>query len=165
MADSIGTRSDPAAQKWAIDDGVTQLRLWGIEIVYPLEAGQEPTIGASNACPIRIEDPSGQVSRTHARVVRTVSGWGVRDLESKNGVFIDGTRCKEGLLVPGTELGIGDVILIAESRQLIALRGFLARLAGPSRGGGSCLANSAFGHGSSRSVRVVWRRGPRADRA
>jgi hypothetical protein len=130
MADSIGTRSDPAAQKWAIDDGVTQLRLWGTEIVYPLEAGQEPTIGASDACPIRIEDPSGQVSRTHARVVRTVSGWGVRDLESKNGVFIDGTQCREGLLVPGTELGIGDVILIAESRQLIALRGFLARLIG-----------------------------------
>ena len=130
MEDSIGTRSDPAAQRWAIDDGVTQLRLWGTEIVYPLKAGQEPTIGASDVCPIRIEDPSGQVSRTHARVVGAQSGWNVRDLESKNGVYIDGTQCREGLLVPGTELGIGDVILIAESRQLIALRGFLARLIG-----------------------------------
>src|ERR1043165_3505540 len=124
MADSIGTRSDPAAQKWAIDDGVTQLRLWGIEIVYPLEAGQEPAIGASEACPIRIEDPSGQVSRTHARVVRTMSGWGIRDLDSKNGIHLDGSQRKEGTLAPGTELGLGDVVLIAESRQLIALRGF-----------------------------------------
>ena len=130
MADSIGTDSDPAAQEWAINDQVTQLRLWGTDIVYPLEAGEEPSIGASEACPIRIEDPSGQVSRTHARIVRTMSGWGVRDLDSKNGIHIDGSHRKEGPLIPGGELGIGDVVLIAESRQLIALRGFLARLIG-----------------------------------
>lgn len=130
MADSIGTDSDPAAQEWAINDHVTQLRLWGTDIVYPLEVGQEPAIGASEGCPIRIEDPSGQVSRTHARVVRTTSGWGIRDLDSKNGIHLDGSQRKEGTLVPGTELGLGDVVLIAESRQLIALRGFLARLIG-----------------------------------
>jgi hypothetical protein len=50
---------------------------------------------------------------------------GVRDLDSKNGIQIDGSQRKEAPLVPGTELGIGDVVLIAESRQLIALRGFL----------------------------------------
>jgi hypothetical protein len=130
MVDSIGTDSDPAAQEWAINDQVTQLRLWGTDIVYPLEPGEEPAIGASEACPIRIEDPSGQVSRTHARIVRATSGWGVRDLDSKNGIHIDGSQRKESSLVPGTELGIGDVVLIAESRQLIALRGFLARLIG-----------------------------------
>jgi hypothetical protein len=130
MADSIGTDSDPAAQEWAINDQVTQLRLWGTDLIYPLEAGAEPAVGAAETCPIRIEDPSGQVSRTHARIVRTTSGWGVRDLDSKNGIHIDGSQRKEGALLPGTELGIGDVVLIAESRQLIALRGFLARLIG-----------------------------------
>src|SRR6266700_6328181 len=130
MADSIGTDSDPAAQEWAINDQVTQLRLWGTDIVYPLESGDEPSIGASAVCPIRIEDPSGQVSRTHARIVRTLSGWGVRDLDSKNGIHIDGSQRKDGPLMPGTELGIGDIVLIAESRQLIALRGFLDRLIG-----------------------------------
>ena len=87
-------------------------------------------LGASDACSIRIDDPSGQVSRMHARIVRTKSGWAVRDLESKNGIQFDGAQRAEGPLAPGTELGLGGVILIAESVQLIALRGFVARLLG-----------------------------------
>jgi hypothetical protein len=131
MADSIGTRSDPAAQEWGVHDRVVQLRVWGTDIVYPLpDAGEGPVLGASDTCSIRIDDPSGQVSRTHACVVRTRSGWGVRDLESKNGILLDGAQRADGPLEPGTELGLGGVVLIAESKQLIALRGFLARLLG-----------------------------------
>src|SRR5215475_8979983 len=67
MADSIGTKSDPAAQEWAIHDRVLQLRVWGTGIVYPLpDAGEGPVLGASDTCSIRIDDPSGQVSRTPA---------------------------------------------------------------------------------------------------
>lgn len=131
MADSIGTRSDPATQEWAIQDQVVQLRAWGTDTVYRLpETGEESILGASAACSIRIDDPSGQVSRKHARVVRTANGWEVRDLESKNGIQLDGAQRLAGPLEPGTELGLGGVVLIAESRQLIALRGFLARLLG-----------------------------------
>jgi hypothetical protein len=131
MADSFRTETDPAAQEWAINDRVVQLRIWGTAIAHPLpEAGEGPVLGASEACSIRIDDPSGQVSRTHARIVRTKSGWGVRDLESKNGIHLDGAQRSEGPLEPGTELRLGGVVLIAESAQLIALRGFLARLLG-----------------------------------
>lgn len=131
MADSIGTRSDPAAQAWAIHDRVIQLRISGTGIVYPLpDTGEGPVLGASEMCSIRIDDPSRQVSRTHARIVRTRYGWSVRDLGSKNGIQLDGLQRPDGPLEPGTELGVGGVVLIAESRQSIALRGFLARLLG-----------------------------------
>lgn len=131
MANSTRTDTDPAAQQWAISDRVVQLRVWGTDIVYPLPgSGEGPVLGASETCSFQINDPSGQVSRTHARIVRTRSGWGVRDLESKNGIQIDGAQRADGPLEPGTELGLGGVVLIAESVQLIALREFLARLLG-----------------------------------
>lgn len=131
MADSIGTDSDPAAQEWVIHDRVVQLRVWGTGTVYPLpRAGEGPVLGAAETCAIRIDDPSGKVSRIHARVVRTRSGWSVRDLGSKNGIQLDGAQCVDGPLEPGTELGLGGVVLVAESLQLIALRDFLGRLLG-----------------------------------
>src|SRR5262245_50694769 len=77
-----------------------------------------------------IDDPLKQVSRIHARLSRTKRGWMVFDLDSKNGVHLDGARQAEGALAPGTELGIGGVVLVAESPQLTALRVYLARLLG-----------------------------------
>ncbi|HEX8115558.1 MAG TPA: FHA domain-containing protein [Kofleriaceae bacterium] len=131
MAEGNGTESDPAAEEWAIYDQVVQLRVWGTSVVHPLPAaGEEPILGASDRCSIRIDDPSRKVSRRHARVVRTRSGWAVRDLSSKNGIRLDGAQRPDGPLHPGTELGLGGVVLIAESKQLIALRDFLARLLG-----------------------------------
>lgn len=124
------TDTDPAAQNWGIHDRVTQLRIWGTDVVFPLaEIGDdEPVLGTSPACAIKLDDK--QVSRVHARLVRTKRGWMVFDLESKNGIRLDGARQAEGALTPGTELGLGGVVLVAESPQLIALRGYLARLLG-----------------------------------
>jgi hypothetical protein len=134
MGKSNGTDTDPAAENWGIHDRVTQLRIWGTDIVFPLaEVGDdEPILGASPACAIRIDDPLKQVSRLHARLVRTKRGWMVFDLESKNGIRLDGAQQAEGALTPGTELGLGGVVLVAESAQLAELRGYLARLLGRS---------------------------------
>jgi FHA domain-containing protein len=130
MGNSKGTDTDPAAENWSIHDRVTQLRIWGTEVVFPLaEVGDdEPIVGASPACAIRIDDPL--ISRLHARLVRSKRGWMVFDLESKNGIRLDGAQQAEGTLTPGTELGLGGVVLVAESAQLTALRGYLARLLG-----------------------------------
>jgi hypothetical protein len=128
MNDSIGTDTDPAAHEWAITDRVSQLRMWGTGVVYPLPISGEPTLGSAATCSLRLNHP--QVSRQHATLVRRRSGWGVRDLGSKNGILIDGAHRLDGVLEPGTELTVGGVILIAESDQLIALRDFLARLLG-----------------------------------
>jgi hypothetical protein len=131
MENSDGTGTDPAAGTWGINDRVTQLRLWGTGVVFPLsDVGGDPILGASPACSIRIDDPLRQVSRIHARLSRTRKGWMVFDLDSKNGLHLDGAQQAEGALAPGTELGIGGVVLIAESAQLTALRDYLARLLG-----------------------------------
>ncbi len=124
------TDTDPAAQNWSIHDRVTQLRIWGTNVVFPLaEVGDdEPVLGTSPACAIKLDDK--QVSRVHARLVRTKRGWMVFDLESKNGIRLDGAQQAEGALTPGTELGLGGVVLVAESPELTALRCYLARLLG-----------------------------------
>jgi hypothetical protein len=131
MANSDGTDTDSAAGTWGINDRVTQLRLWGTRVVFPLsDVGEDPILGASPACAITIDDPLKHVSRIHARLSRTRNGWMVFDLDSKNGVHFDGAQQAEGALAPGTELGIGGVVLVAESAQLTALRNYLARLLG-----------------------------------
>lgn len=127
----MATVTDPAASEWSINDPITQLRLWGCETAHQLPTtGEQPFIGTSNKCSIRLDDPAGQISNLHARLIQTKFGWGVRDLQSKNGIQLDGARRAEGVLQPGTELGIGGIVLVAESEQLIALRGFLSRLLG-----------------------------------
>jgi hypothetical protein len=71
MNDSIGTETDPAAHEWAITDRVIQLRRWGTDVVYPLPevSTYEPTLGSGDACSLQLSDPSGQISRRHARLV------------------------------------------------------------------------------------------------
>jgi len=125
------TTTNPAAENWGITDPVIQLRILGSDVIYPLsDLGAEPTLGSSVECSIKIDDPSKQVSRRHARLVRAPEAWLVFDLSSKNGIHIDGVQQPVGALAPGTELGLGGVVLVAESAQLSALRGFLARLLG-----------------------------------
>ena len=67
-----------------------------------------------------------RVSRAHAEVVLDGSGgWLLRDLDSRNGTFLDGRR-----VVGATRLSPGDVIRIGNS--LIVFRPLQAGIAGPS---------------------------------
>jgi len=127
-----GTRTDRGANEWRIDDEVVRLREWGTDIIHrlPPSPWDSATIGTSDACTLQLADPSGCMSREHARLERGRSGWIVRDLESKNGMRADGARRSELRLEPGIELGIGCVTLLAESRRFIELRSFVARLLG-----------------------------------
>jgi FHA domain len=92
------TKSDPAAQEWAINDRVVQIRVWGTDIVHrlpepppgPRSDAEEVVLGASATCSIRIDDPTGLASRIHARISSSERGWVVRDLDSKNGIQLDG---------------------------------------------------------------------------
>ncbi len=124
------TVTDPAADEWLIDDDVTHLREWGTRRVHVLPAIDELTIGAADACALQLHDPLRCVSRRHARLSRERSRWMLRDLGSKNGTRLDGARRTVFPLEPGVEVGIGRITLIAESRALVALHGFLGRLLG-----------------------------------
>lgn len=126
------TKTDRAADEWAINDTVTQLRPWGTATIRSLPEPpiDEVTVGSDATCTIRIDDPWSLVSHKHACLVRDQGRWLLRDLGSKNGVQVDGARRRQTVLRPGIEIGIGGVTLIAESDRLIAFRGFLARLLG-----------------------------------
>ncbi|HWO25783.1 MAG TPA: FHA domain-containing protein [Kofleriaceae bacterium] len=128
---NAATRTDADAAAWLIDDELLHLREWGTHRIYPLPpAGGALTIGAGRACALRLLDPAWRVSHEHARLSREHARWVIRDLNSRNGTRLDGARRFEFPLLPGVEVGIGRLTLIAESQALIALRGFLARLLG-----------------------------------
>lgn len=118
-------------QDWSICDEVTQLRRWGTSIEYPLPPKYvASTIGASRDCSMRLRDPKGYVSRTHAVLTYSRAGWAIADLGSRNGLFLDGVRVETLSVVPGAEIGIGSLTLIAESPKLLVLRALLERLLG-----------------------------------
>jgi pSer/pThr/pTyr-binding forkhead associated (FHA) protein len=109
-----------------------RLREWGTDTIRVLPAPPvvDWTVGAAEGCALRLDDPTGRISRVHARLIHDESRWLLRDLNSKNGVRVDGARRAEIVLEPGVEIGIGGLTLIAESSRSVALRGFLARLLG-----------------------------------
>ncbi|HEU4734998.1 MAG TPA: FHA domain-containing protein [Kofleriaceae bacterium] len=129
---SATTSTDCSATEWWIDDEVIQLREWGTESIHRLPECPwgGVTIGSADTCALRLVDPNGLISRKHAWLERSRQSWNVHDLDSRNGIRIDGVRRSEGGLDPGAELGIGGFLLIPESRRFIKLRSFVARLLG-----------------------------------
>jgi hypothetical protein len=108
---------------WSIHDEVTQLRERGASTAYPLPPRHVIwTIGASRDCSLRLWDPSGGLSRVHAVLTYGMNG--------KDGWVLDGARVPMLAVVPGAEIRLGGITLIAESPQLIALRALLERLIG-----------------------------------
>ncbi len=61
-------------------------------------------IGRHAACEVVL--PMATVSARHCQLEWTDQGWFVRDLGSRNGIRVDGIRCDEKLLSPGSILSI-----------------------------------------------------------
>ena len=85
-------------------------------------------IGSSATCPLRLTGRG--ISLVHAELIDEGAQWRIRDFEGATGLRQDGQPRKEFVLTPGVEVGIGSVILIAESQRTIALRDFCARILG-----------------------------------
>jgi hypothetical protein len=62
-------------------------------------------LGRSRDCDIVLDDPN--VSRRHAEVRRDGDRWTVVDLESTNGVKVNGRRVRSAALEPGDEIMLG----------------------------------------------------------
>ncbi len=73
-----------------------------------LDAGQTALIGRAPDCDLRLDHPS--VSRRHAELRHDGDGWRLRDLDSKNGSFLDGGRIVEAALPGHAWLRLGDVL-------------------------------------------------------
>lgn len=134
------TRFDPMyLPSWYIDDMIVRLRLWGTEYVHPLPeplASPGPlTLGSAASCEVRLHDKQGRLSREHAVLRADATGWEIRDLDSKNGLFVAGARTDRAMLQAGVKVQLGGLTLIAESLKFIRLRSLVARLLGwaPSR--------------------------------
>ena len=66
-------------------------------------------IGRSPTADFHIEHPS--ISRQHCTVWQDVLGASIRDLGSKNGVLVNGTRVRRAQLSDGDHIGLGEVML------------------------------------------------------
>ena len=78
---------------------------------FPLNKDQV-FIGREVRCDVMINNDS--VSRRHAEVVRLAEGWLIRDLDSRNGTYVNGQRIQEYVLEEGDLITIGDVNLTFE---------------------------------------------------
>jgi hypothetical protein len=123
------TDTDPE-DGWRIDDEVIRLRPLDGSASFELPGDGELVLGADASCELQLVDPTRRVSRRHARLFRDRGAWWVADLESRNGVRQDGEPRLLFQLVPGTEVTLGGVTLVAESARLVALRAVVARFIG-----------------------------------
>lgn len=62
-------------------------------------------IGRDPDCEVQLDDR--QVSRRHAVVSFAGGEWIIRDLQSSNGLFVDGERVQSGAIGEGVEVGLG----------------------------------------------------------
>lgn len=118
---------------WRITDPILRLRDLATGRLYPLpDPGSHGTgsiLGAADG-PLQLHDPTGRISRQHAHLAWDGAHWMLRDLDSKNGLWIDGIRRREAELSPGLELGLGGLILLVESAALLRLHSLVTRLLG-----------------------------------
>ena len=89
-----------------VEKGIPELR------VIPLEQ-QVYRLGASSSADVFIDN--SYVSRLHAQIVEEAGGHRIRDLGSKNGTFVNGTRVDDA----GRLLEIGDRIELAEGQVVL----------------------------------------------
>jgi transcriptional regulator of acetoin/glycerol metabolism len=116
-------------------------------------ADQRALLGRDAAATTRLE--SGQVSRRHAELSPFQDGHAIEDLDSKNGVFVDGQRVHRAPVRAGTVLRIGDFIGVVESVRLADLPGF--RCLGPGMFGGAALARALeLGRALELESRALW---------
>jgi len=68
------------------------------------------TIGRSPECTIELSD--SEVSRVHAEINKKRKSFIIRDLDSKNGTFVNGKKISEHVLLPNDALRLGSSIFI-----------------------------------------------------
>ena len=73
-------------------------------------AGSRALLGRSKECDIRISDPN--VSRRHAEVRQEGSAYWIVDLDSTNGVLVNGRRQKRAKLDDGDKITLGSTEIV-----------------------------------------------------
>ncbi len=78
-------------------------------------SGKEIPVGRDSSNGLAISDPS--LSRRHCILNSDGTGYKIRDLDSRNGTFVNGTAIKESPLRHGDQISIGDSVFILLLRE------------------------------------------------
>jgi len=99
--------------------GTMRLRLARLRVIEGADAGVEVelsadpvTIGSHRSCALVLADPT--VSARHAETALRPAGYIVRDLGSKNGVFVNDVRVDQAYLSPGACITLGSTRIEVE---------------------------------------------------
>ena len=87
-----------------------------------MQADKKLNIGSGADVDILLDHPT--VSRKHAEIWQEHANWVIRDLDSKNGTFINGRRIVQSFISKGDELKLGDYVADVETVFLKALDHF-----------------------------------------
>ncbi len=105
MSPGATRRITPIRGKTLVLGDGTQIRLTHVPFVIGRGPGNDLVL------------PSLAVSRRHAEIERTEDGFVIRDLGSRNGLVVGGTRYSEVRLSAGVTLVVGDVSLRLETGE------------------------------------------------
>ncbi len=83
--------------------------LSGPELGRTFDVAAGATFGRAAECAVPLHDAS--VSRAHARLEHTATGWRVVDVGSRNGLFVGRERVPASDLADGDEFRLGEVLL------------------------------------------------------
>jgi pSer/pThr/pTyr-binding forkhead associated (FHA) protein len=75
------------------------------------------TVGRDPDCDFPINEYV--ISRKHAKIIKRWGGIAIRDLESKNGVFVNNRRVVEEYLHDGDRIALGTIVLLFRNPQEI----------------------------------------------
>jgi len=82
--------------------------------IFALPTSEVP-VGRDPGNLLAIPDPS--LSRRHCVILPAENGYLVRDLDSRNGTYVNGVAVKEGALQHGDQISIGDSVFIVLIRE------------------------------------------------
>jgi hypothetical protein len=94
--------------EWAAECAAACTDAWGRACAprLLLPADGSVVLGRSHGCGCVISDP--EVSRRHAKLTHTETGWTLRDLSSTNGTYVNGARITDTACVqPGDQVWLG----------------------------------------------------------
>lgn len=106
--------TEPEAVKSAPERAASFLRLRvakGVPLNASVELVGPVTIGRDTGSDLVLSDPG--ISRRHARVQASGGEYVLRDLQSTNGTFLNGTRVEQA------HISIGDVVTLGNTRLLV----------------------------------------------
>lgn len=86
----------------------------------PVRSRVRATVGRSSTNDIVLDD--GLVSRVHAILVSTSAGVEIRDINSRNGTFVNGSRVGRALLRNGDIVTIGNTAFAVSGTELVPYR-------------------------------------------